>query len=101
MQTIFNRGYDSEVAAAAAHAPKEILVFGGVRSQQAPIGSDHIYPNDVIHGESILGVEVSKAAAERKARNAGGRDHAQRGGKTEGLRLAIEFAQLEAGFGAH
>src|SRR5258708_28434682 len=63
VETVFKRGHNSEVAAAAAHAPEKILVFGSIRRQQAPVGGDHLRTDDIVDGESILSVQVTPASA--------------------------------------
>ena len=89
------------IATAAADAPEKILVFSGIGGQQAPVGGDHIGADDVVDCQSIFAVQMAPAAAQREARDAHGGDNALRGGETEGLRLAVEFSQLEAGLGAN
>jgi hypothetical protein len=101
METELQRGHDAEVAATATYFPKEILVFGGTRRQQPPVGGDYISSENIVNGESEFGVQITPTAAKRQARHANRRDNSLGCGQTERLCLAVEFPQLKAGFRAH
>src|ERR1700722_1911220 len=100
VQTVFERGHDAEVAAAAAHPPKKVLVFDCVRGQQLPLGSDHIRTDDIVDRQSVLGMQVTPPAAECQTRDADGRDYPERGGQPERLSLTIKLAERKSGLGA-
>src|ERR1700730_18922247 len=76
VETEFERSDHSEVTATAAQAPEEVLVFGGTRCEQTPIGGDHIGSDHVVDSEPIFGVQITPAAAQRQARHTDGRKNA-------------------------
>ena len=97
VKAILERGDNPEVPATTAHAPVQILVFAVVGGEQATVGGHDIHRNHIVAGEAVLADQPAHAAAKRQAGNAGRRDHAHRGGETEGLGFTIELAMVRPG----
>src|SRR5213592_4377416 len=69
VQPVRERGRDAEVPAAAAKRPEEIGVTRGVGVdvEYVALCRDELDSQQVIRGESVLGHQPAKAAAERVA----------------------------------
>lgn len=95
------RGHHPEVAAAAAHGPEEVGVLVRAGGPQPAIGGDDVDRDEVVAAEAMLSAQMAVAAAQREARDPGGRDVAVRRGEAEDLRLAIDIAPGRATSDAH
>src|SRR5215470_6720806 len=100
MQLELKGGYNTEIAAAAAQRPKQVLVFASTGALQLGIGRDHVGRDEIVDGQSELTRGPTEAAPERKTSDAGGRIDTQRRGKSEALRLFVEVGQRGAGLDA-
>ena len=96
MQLILEGGDHAQIAAAAAQAPKQILVFHGAGGEQPPVGGDHVSREEIVNGKSVLAGQPSKAAPEGKSGDARIGGSAARGGQPKGLRLTVEFEPLDS-----
>ena len=65
-------------------------------SGETAVGGDDVRRDQVVAGKAVLALEPADAAAERQARDAGGRDGAAGGREAERLRLAVELAPRQA-----
>jgi hypothetical protein len=63
---------------------------------QGPVRCHDVHRKQIVDGKAEFASEPALSAAERQARNAGGRDSADRRRETEGLRLAIEVGPEHA-----
>ena len=101
MQAILERRDDAEIAAAAAHAPEQIRVLLLARLEQSAVRGDNVDGNHVVAGQAVLADQPAHATAKGQSGDTRGGDHTHRCRQPEGLRLAVEFADGEAGFGSH
>jgi hypothetical protein len=78
MQVELELRHDAEVAAAAADGPEQIRMMIAVHGEHARVGSHEPRAAQVVDREAVLARGPAEAAAERQARDAGGRVHARR-----------------------
>ena len=97
MQRQLERRHDPEVAAASAQTPEEVGVLVLARMQEPAVGGDDVGADEVVAGKAVLPHQPADAAAEREARDAGGRDEPAGGGEAELLRLVVDVAPDGAG----
>src|SRR5215212_8611281 len=94
MQFEEKRGYNPEVAAAAAQRPEEIGVFLLVRSDEAAVGQHNVGLQQVVDGQPQLTGEVPDAAAERDASGPSCGDDAAGSAQVERLLSVVQLPQL-------
>jgi hypothetical protein len=99
VQAVLEGGDDAEVAAASPEAPEEVRVLALAGAHEARVGRHHVRGHQVVAGQAEAAIEPADAAAEREARDAGGRDHAAGRRQAERLGLAVELAPRHAGPG--
>ena len=99
MQAEEKRRDDSEVAAAAAHGPVEVLIFLGAGGDEAAVGEHHVHGQKIIDGQAVGAAQVADSAAQRQARDAGGGNRAGRRGHAEGVRGVIHIAARASALG--
>ena len=80
-------GDDAEIPAPAADRPEEVAVLGLASAQDFAAGGHHLGPDQVVYGHAMLAGDPAEAAAQRQARDAGGRIDADRG--RQGVRLGF------------
>src|SRR3954468_19536172 len=90
MQAELELGDDPEVAAAAPQAPQELGVLGLARVHQLPVRRHDVRCGEVVARQAELAHRPADAAAEREARDAGGRDEAPGGREAVGLGLVVD-----------
>ncbi len=56
----------TEIAAASAYRPEQVLILLVVRGDGGSIGEHHVHRDQVVDGEPVLAREVPKAAAKRQ-----------------------------------
>ena len=83
-------GDDAEVAAPAAQAPEQLGVLLAVGAHHITGRGDDLGRDQVVAGEPELGGQVADPAAESKAGDSGGADHAARGDQAVGLGGGVE-----------
>src|SRR5439155_16699643 len=86
------RGDDTEVPAAAAQGPEQVLVLVLARDEDAAVGGDHFGADQVVARESAAPHEVADSAAQRQPTHAGGRDDAPGRGEAVGVGGVVEVA---------
>ena len=99
MELILEGGHYAEITAAAAQAPKEVLVLRRAGRQDATVGSDHISRDEIVDRKAVLAGQPSKAATEGESGDARIGDSASSRGEPEGLGLMVELDPLHAGLG--
>jgi hypothetical protein len=97
MQLELEGGHDTEIAAAAAQCPEQVLVFLITGVNQLGVGSDDVGGNEIVDGQAELARGPAEAAAEREAGNPCGRVDAKRRGEREALGLFVEIGQCGTG----
>ena len=88
---------DAEVAAAAAQRPQQVGVLLLAGGDEAAIGKHDIGLEQIVDGQAVFARQVAMPAAQRQARNAGGRNDARRDGQTEGMGSVVDVALRAAG----
>ena len=89
--------HHAKVAAAAAQRPEEIGVLALAGRDETAVGQDDVRFEQVVDREAVLAREVPGAAAERQARDAGGRDDAEGHRQAERVGGVIDVARRAAG----
>src|SRR5215510_11229901 len=93
VKVIPERGYDAEVAAPTAKAPKQVLI----RMDHATVGGDQLRADQVVAGEAVLADQPTPAAAQGKAGDARAGDLASGGGQTVGMGGLVEVKPRRPG----
>jgi hypothetical protein len=65
------RGHHAEVSATSADGPEQVTILVGARNDKSSIGQDDVGCQQIVDGQTVLTREVSNAAAEGQASNAG------------------------------
>ena len=86
------RRHHAEVSAAAANGPEQIAILVGAGHDKGSVGQDDVGRQQIIDGQAVLPRQVSHAAAEGQAADAGGRDDSGRHGEPEGMRGMVNVA---------
>ena len=89
-------GDHAEVAAAAAQRPEQVRILLRAGGDEAAVGEHHVGLEQVVDGQPVLAGQVAGAAAEGQARDAGGRDDAERHRQAEGMRRVVDVARRAA-----
>ena len=90
VQPILERRDDTEVAAAAAEGPEQLLVLPLAGGQGPAVGGDDLGREQVVAGQANAASEVADPAAEREPPNAGRGDDAASGGQSVGVGCVVE-----------
>jgi hypothetical protein len=96
MQAVLERRDDADVGSAAAHGPEQVGVLAGAGRAQSPVRCHDVDRQQIVAGEAVFAAQPAKAAAEREAGDAGGRDRTHRRGQAERLAVMVEFREREA-----
>jgi len=88
---------DAEIPAASPQGPEQIRVLFPVRPHETAVCGDHVHRQKIIDRHAMLAREPSEPPAEREAGDPGRGVDAERGGKSEGLRLGIEVPEGRSG----
>src|SRR5688500_137899 len=97
LQRELEAGHDTEVAAAAADRPEEVLVLGLTGVQQRAVRDDDVGAHQMVDGHAVLAREPAETAAEREAGNTGGGVDAERDRERIPLRDRVELGERAAG----
>src|SRR5712692_11914431 len=95
VELILKEGDDAEISAAAAQAPKEVLVLRGAGRQEAAVGEDHISRDEIVDGKAVLAVYNATAATESESGDARIGGSAASGGESKGLSLVVELDPVD------
>ena len=76
MSTVKKARHDAKIPASTPQSPEEVLVLGRTGGHQAAVRQHDIRLKQVVNGQSILTGEITVAATEREAGDAGGGDNA-------------------------
>ena len=86
-------GDDPEISTAAAQAPEEIGVLRLAGSHDLAAGEHDIGLDEVIDGEAVLARQISHAATQRQAGDAGGGHNAEGNGEPVGMSGVVDIAR--------
>ena len=75
------------VGPGAPQPPEEVRMLGFARWHEPSVGGHQVDRDEAVDREPEPSLQPADASAEREARNAGVRDHADRTGEAERLRL--------------
>jgi hypothetical protein len=88
-----------EVPTAAAHPPEEVGVLRLRRLHELAVRGHEIDAQKLVDRQPVLAIEPADPPTEREPGEAGVGDDPRRDGEPEGLRLAVELAEQNAGLG--
>jgi hypothetical protein len=101
MRVKLERRHDTEVPAAATQCPEQIGILRLVGRDDASVRQDDVGGQQVVDRQPVFAGEVTDAAAERQAADAGRRDEPARHRQPEGVRGMVDIAPWRAAFDAH
>ena len=96
VQAKFERGHDSEVAAAAANGPEEVFILRRAHCHVIAIRVYEVSGENIVATKAELAHQPPDSAAKREPAYAGGRNDAAGGGESKLLALAVEFSPCSA-----
>ena len=96
MQIEIERGDDTEIAAAAAHAPVQLGILLRARAQDLALPGDDLDGAHVVQRKAEAPRDAAEAAAERETADARVRDGARGGDEAACHRLMVQVAQQAA-----
>ena len=100
VQRELDRRHDAEVAAPAAQRPEQLGMLVGGGADLVAARGDELDGEDVVARQAVHALEPARPAAERKPRDAGGRDAAADGREAVFLGRGVELGPGQAGAGA-
>lgn len=83
------------------HGPEEVRVLLGGRADETSVGQHHFHRKQIVDREAALTRQMTEAAAEREAANAGRRDNARGDGQAERVRRVVHVAPQRAAARPH
>jgi hypothetical protein len=101
VESVLERGRDSEVPAAAAQAPEELGFGPGIDAHPLSLGGHKVDRDEVVHGQAMLAHQVPQAAAQSEPANAGLAHDPGGRRQAEPLRRPVELTQQRAAARPH
>ena len=92
MQAERKRSYHSEIAAAAAHRPEQVLVLVLIGRHEASVGENHVDGQQIVDRQTVFARQVADSTAQSQAAHAGGRNNSARHGQPERVRRVVHIA---------
>jgi hypothetical protein len=86
------RRHHAEVSATSADGPEQVTILVGARNDKSSIGQDDVGRQQIVDGQAVLSRQVSHAAAEGQASNAGRRDDSRRHSESKCMRCVVNIA---------
>ena len=100
VQTEFQTSRHTEVAAATAEPPEQLLVLVGAGMNDVPGRRDDLRSDEVVARQTVLRGQVADTAAERQPAHARGADHTAGCNEAERLGRCVEVEPGSASLGA-